>query len=163
MLPDYRELLKSFNVHGVKYLVVGGYAVAFHAQPRTTNDLYIFIKADATNAKAVYDALVSFGAPLQDIAIQDLADTTKFFRFGREPVAVDILPRIDGVDFDDAWQRRAIAVIDATSGLTAFFISRSDLIASKLAAGRLRDLADVEEIRAAEASGNIGDEPKDKS
>jgi hypothetical protein len=73
-------------------------------------------------------------------------------RFGREPIAIDILPGIDGVNFDEAWERRVEGVIDAKDGLMAFFISKRDLIASKLAAGRMRDLADIEEIRDAEAS-----------
>ncbi len=152
MLDDFKELLSVFNAHSVKYLVVGGYAVSFHAQPRATKDLDLFIKADPANAKATYAALASFGAPLSNITVDDLADARKFFRFGSEPVAVDILPGIDGVNFDEAWARRVEGVIDAKSGLTAFFISKSDLIASKLAAGRLRDLADVEEIRESDAS-----------
>ena len=152
MLDDFKELLSVFNAHSVKYLVVGGYAVSFHAQPRATKDLDLFIKADPANAKATYAALASFGAPLSNVTVDDLADARKFFRFGSEPVAVDILPGIDGVNFDEAWARRVEGVIDAKSGLTAFFISKSDLIASKLAAGRLRDLADVEEIRESDAS-----------
>jgi hypothetical protein len=84
--------------------------------------------------------------------VEDLTDPQKFLRFGREPVAVDILPGIDGVVFDEAWERRVEGVIDATSGLTAFFISKRDLIAAKLAAGRTRDLADVEDIREAAAA-----------
>ena len=112
----------------------------------------LFIKADPTNAKAVYAALVAFGAPLADISVDDLADPRQFIRFGREPAAVDILPGIDGVDFDAAWERRVEGVIDPQSGLTGFFISKNDLIASKLAAGRLRDLADVEDIQEATES-----------
>jgi hypothetical protein len=152
MFDDFKELLSLFNAHSVKYLVVGGYAVSFHAQPRATKDLDLFIKADPANANATYAALSSFGAPLTGIAVRDFADPGKFIRFGREPVAVDILPGIDGVNFDEAWSRRVEGVIDAKSGLTVFFISKIDLIASKLAAGRMRDLADVEEIRDAEAS-----------
>ncbi len=152
MFPDLKELLESFNAHSVKYLIVGGYAVSFYAQPRATKDLDVFIRADPDNAKATYAALASFGASLSGITIEDLANPRKFIRFGKEPMAVDILPGIDGVDFDDAWPRRVEDVIDAKSGLTTFFISKTDLIASKLAAGRLRDLADVEEIREADAS-----------
>lgn len=85
---------------------------------------------------AAYAALASFGAPLQDLTVEDLADSRQFMRFGREPVAVDILPRVDGV-------------IDVGSGLKAFFISKEDLILSKIAAGWLRDLADVEDLREA--------------
>ena len=119
MFDDFHELLSAFNARSVKYPVVGGYAVSFHAQPRATKNLDLFIKADSENAKATYAALASFGAPLIGITLDDLADPNKFIRSGRQPVAVDILP------------------------------SRNDLIASKLAAGRMRDLADVEENRQA--------------
>jgi predicted nucleotidyltransferase len=149
MFLDFKELLASFHAHGVKYLIVGGYAVSFHAQPRATKDLDLFIKADPENAKAVYAALVSFGAPLEGVTLGDLADPQKFVRFGRAPIMIDILSSIDGVDFDEAWPRRVEGVIDAKTGVTAFFISKEDLIASKLAAGRTRDPADVEEIREA--------------
>ncbi|MGO9864465.1 MAG: nucleotidyltransferase [Terriglobales bacterium] len=163
MFDDFKKLLSAFNDHSVKYLVVGGYAVSFHAQPRATKDLDLFIKPDAANAQAAYAALATFGAPLTDIAVDDLADPRKFIRFGREPVAVDIFSGIDGVDFDTAWARRVEGVIDAKSGLTTFFISKSDLIASKLAAGRLRDLADVEEIRSSDASQTTGEEANPSS
>jgi hypothetical protein len=154
MYQDFKDLLSAFHAHSVKYLIVGGYAVSFHGQPRATKDLDLFIKADPTNAKAAYAALVAFGAPLTDISVDDLADPRQFIRFGREPAAVDILPGIDGVDFDAAWERRIEGVVDPQSVLTAFFISKDDLIASKLGAGRLRDLADVEDIReAAESQG----------
>lgn len=152
MFDDYKELLSVFNAHNVKYLVVGSHAVSFHAQPRATKDLDLFIQADPVNAKATYDALKAFGAPLSGISIEDFADPRRFIRFGREPVAVDILPGIDGVEFNAAWARRVEGVIDPVSGQTVFFISKADLIASKLAAGRLRDLADVEEIRESDAS-----------
>jgi hypothetical protein len=155
MFDDYKELLSVFNAHNVKYLVVGGHAVSFHAQPRATKDLDLFIQAGPANAKATYAALAAFGAPLSGISVDDLSDSRRFIRFGREPVAVDILPGIDGVDFDAAWSRRVEGVIDAESGLRAFFISKTDLIASKLASGRLRDLADVEEIRESDASQSV--------
>ena len=149
MYQDFKDLLSAFRAKNVKYLIVGGYAVSFHGQPRATKDIDVFIKADPENAKAAYAALASFGAPLQDLTVEDLADSRQFMRFGREPVAVDILPGIDGVEFDAAWERRVEGVIDASSGLKAFFISKEDLIASKIAAGRLRDLADVEDLREA--------------
>ena len=152
MYQGFKDLLSAFHAHNVKYLIVGGYAVSFHGQPRATKDMGLFIKADPTNAKAAYAALVAFGAPLADISVDDLADPRQFIRFGREPAAVDILPGIDGVDFDVAWGRRVEGVIDPNSGLTGIFISKDDLIASKLAAGRLRDLADVEDIREATES-----------
>jgi hypothetical protein len=152
MYQDYKDLLSAFHAHGVKYLIVGGYAVIFHAQPRFTNDIDLFIKADPANAQATYAALAEFGAALQGIRPENFASRGSFFRFGRDPRGFDILPDIPGVDFDAAWKRRVEAVIDPKSGLKAFFISKDDLIAAKLASGRARDLADVEDIRAASQS-----------
>jgi hypothetical protein len=152
MVQDYKDLLSAFHVHGVKYLIVGGYAVIYHAQPRFTKDIDLFIKADPANAQAVYAALAAFGAPLQDIRPEDFAEHGSFFRFGRDPHGFDILPEIPGVDFEEAWERRVEGVLDPQSGLKAYFISATDLIASKLAAGRPQDIADAEAIRkAAEA------------
>lgn len=156
MFQDFKELLSAFNAHNVKYLVVGGYAVSFHAQPRATKDLDLFIKADPANAQAAFSALARFGAPMGGVRLEDLADPAMFLRLGQPPVAVDILSGIDGVDFDGAWERRIEGVIDPGSGLKAFFISKEDLIASKIAAGRLRDLADVEEIREADGETRKG-------
>ena len=152
MYQDYKDLLSAFHAHGVRYLIVGGYAVIFHAQPRFTNDLDLFIQADPANAQATYAALAEFGAPLQDIRPEDFADRSSFFRFGRDPHGFDILPAIPGVDFDAAWGRRVEGVLDAVTGFKAFFISRDDLIAAKLASGRTRDLADAEDIRNAAES-----------
>jgi hypothetical protein len=152
MYQDYKDLLSAFNAHGVKYLIVGGYAVSFHAQPRATRDMDLFIGADPANARAAYAALTEFGAPLQNIRLEDLADRNGFIRFGREPRGIDILPDIPGVDFDAAWERRIEGVIDTKSGLKAFFISKDDLITAKLASRRTRDLADVEALREAAES-----------
>jgi hypothetical protein len=147
MYPDFKDLLSSFDARSVEYLVVGGYAVSLHAQPRSTKDLDLFIRATPANAEAVYNALASFGAPLTGVTIDDLANPNQFIRFGREPFAVDILTSIDGVEFASAWERRVEVVIDSAKGIKAFFISKDDLIASKIAAGRLQDLADAEALR----------------
>jgi len=152
MYQDYKDLLSAFHARGVKYLVVGGLAVIYHAQPRFTRDMDLFIKADLENAKATYAALAEFGALLQGIRPEDFTDRDSFFRFGREPKGFDILPAIPGVDFDAAWERRVETVIDAATGLKANFISGDDLIASKLASGRLQDIADADAIRKAAAS-----------
>lgn len=149
MYQDYKDLLSAFHAHGVKYLVVGGFAVIYHAQPRFTKDMDLFIKADLENAKATYAALTGFGASLQGIRAEEFTDRHSFFRFGREPKGFDILPAIPGVDFDTAWERRVETVIDPASGLKANFISAADLIASKLASGRPQDIADADAIRKA--------------
>ncbi len=149
MYPDFKELLSVLNAHSVKYLVVGAYAVSVHAQPRATKDLDIWVTPDPENAKAVYEALQEFGAPLESLTIADFAERGPFFHMGREPVAVDILTELPGVEFDAAWDRRIEGVIDIARGLKANFISCDDLMAAKLASGRPQDIADVDALRKA--------------
>jgi hypothetical protein len=163
MYQDHKDLFSAFHAHGVKYLVVGGYAVIFYAQPRATKDIDLFIKADPANAQATYAALAEFGVALHDVRPEDFANRSSFFRFGYDPCGIDILPEIPGVDFDAAWERRVEGVIDPKSGLKVFFISRDDLVASKLASGRVRDLADVEDIRTAAQSVEPAGPPKKSS
>ena len=149
MYPDFKELLSVLNEHKVKYLVVGAYAVSIHAQPRATKDIDILVGTDPTNAKALFAALAGFGAPLEGLSPDDFAKPGPFFRMGHEPVGVDILTAIPGVEFEAAWPRRVEDVIDTATGLKASFISREDLIAAKLASARPQDLADVDAIRKA--------------
>jgi len=143
MYQDFKELLAVLNAEQVRYLVVGGYAVSLHAQPRATKDLDILIEPSSENAGALFRALIAFGAPLDGLNPGDFAEPGSFFRMGTPPIMVDILPEISGVDFNAAWRRRVMATIDAETGLQAAFISATDLIASKEAAGRPQDLADV--------------------
>lgn len=152
MYQDYKDLLFAFQSRGVKYLVVGGFAVIYHSQPRFTKDMDVFISADTQNAKATYAALAEFGAQLTGMTPEDFTDRNSFFRFGRDPKGFDILTSIPGVDFDEAWERRVEIVIDTATGQTANFISAEDLIVSKLAAGRPQDLADADAIRKATES-----------
>jgi len=149
MHSDFRDLLSALNDCNVKYLIVGAYAVAVHAQPRATKYLDILVKADAENAKAIFAALAKFGAPLQGMTFADFAEPGPFFRMGREPVGVDILTVIPGVEFGAAWDRRVEDVVDEANNLRASFISREDLIKAKLASGRPQDLADVSAIQEA--------------
>jgi len=149
MYQEFKDLLSAFHAHGVRYLVVGGYAVIFHTQPRATKDLDLLIQADPVNATATYEALAEFGMPMGDVRPEDFADPQNFFRFGYQPRCVDILPHIPGIDFNAAWERRIDGVIDLATGLKAHFISADDLMASKLAAGRPQDLADAAAIHQA--------------
>jgi hypothetical protein len=144
---DFNELLSIFNDHKVKYLVVGGYAVGFHAQPRATKDLDLFIKPDPDNGKAVHAALAKFGAPVAGLTPDDFIKPGYFFRMGKAPLMIEILPDIKGVGFDSAWEKRVETIVDPDTGLKAFFISRDDLITAKLAAARPQDLVDVDAIR----------------
>jgi hypothetical protein len=153
MHQDFKELLSAFNAGQVRYLIVGGYAVSFHAQPRATKDLDILIGADAENSKAVYAALAKFGAPIEGLSAKDFAEPDNFFRMGTPPVMVDIMPKISGVEFEEAWRRRVDVRID--DDLSVPFISREDLLIAKLSAGRAQDLIDVDALRESNQSQEI--------
>jgi len=147
MMPeDLKELLRALNDHGVKYLIVGGYAFGVHAEPRATKDLDIFIRSDNENSKAIFHALAQYGAPLRDLTASDFMDGTTF-QIGQPPARIDILQHIDGVSFEEAWERRIEGVIDGE--IRAAVISRDDLIRNKLATGREQDILDVKMLRAA--------------
>jgi hypothetical protein len=146
MMPDHlKELLRAFNDHAVKYLIVGGYAFGVHAEPRATKDLDIFIRSDEENSKAVFRALAQYGAPLGDFTVADFMDGATF-QIGQPPARIDILQQIDGIIFDEAWANRIEGLIDGQ--IQAAVISRDDLIRNKLAAGREQDLLDVKKLRA---------------
>ena len=156
MNQDFKELLKIFNEHEVKYLIVGGYAVMKYSEPRFTKDLDIWIEASPENAENVFQALKSFGSPLEGLTEADFAEAG-FYQMGRPPVRVDILMTIDGVEFQNAWSNRVETDFD---GVPAYFIGLSDLIKNKKASGRLQDLADIEKMT---LSQEIKDKLRDKS
>jgi predicted nucleotidyltransferase len=143
------ELLSALNAHSVRYVIVGGHAIAVHAQPRTTKDLDVFIDRRPDNAKAVYAALAAFGAPLGDTAPEDFEKPNSVLRLGVPPICVDILQNIDGIDFDSVWQASSEHTVD---GFRARYISAEHLIVNKLASGRPQDLADVAAIRQAQSA-----------
>ena len=145
---DLRELLLAFNAHGVEYLVVGGYAVGVHAEPRSTKDLDIFIRADGKNSEAVFRALGAYGAPLEGLTSAAFRDEpASVFQIGTPPSRIDILQSIDGVAFEDAWQSRLEGLVDGE--IPTHVISSEHLIQNKLTTGRAQDIADVEAIRSA--------------
>jgi len=94
MHQDFKELLSAFNAGQVRYLIVGGYAVSFHAQPRATKDLDILIGADAENSKAVYAARAKFGAPIEGLSAKDFAEPDNLFRMGNIPRRILGIPKI---------------------------------------------------------------------
>lgn len=164
MFDDFKELLSVFNKHKVKYLVIGAYAVGYHAQPRATKDLDLLIQPAPKNSDAVYRALVEFGAPnIGSLSAEDFAEKGTFYRMGVPPVAVDIMPAIKGVVFNAAWKNRVAVTVDTATGLTANFISRNDLIAAKLAAGRPHDMGDVDALRKAAAEVSRPATPKTRA
>jgi hypothetical protein len=147
MNSDFKDLLRIFNEHKVRYLVVGGYAVIKYTEPRYTKDLDVWVEASPKNARAVFAALRRFGAPLTNVSSQDLAKEGWIYQMGRPPARVDILTSIEGVRFSDAWPNRAASDFE---GIAAHVISRQDLLANKRAAGRPQDLLDVSSLLQAE-------------
>ena len=145
--PDFRELLKIFEKHKIRYLIVGGYAVMKYSEPRFTKDLDVLISTDQDNANAVYSALKEFGAPLENLTADDFTHEDYFYQMGRPPLRIDIMMSIPGIGFDDAWENREVVELD---DLKIFFISRSDLIRSKEAGGRPQDMIDIDKLKEAE-------------
>ncbi|MEZ2347121.1 nucleotidyltransferase [Terriglobus sp. RCC_193] len=147
MDKDWIDLLSLFDRHGVKYLIIGGWAVTFYSQPRFTKDLDLFIDSSKENAEATYRALAAFGAPLEGIEVDDFRNADAIFQMGQPPLRIDILNAVPGLNFSTAWDSRCDSEIE---GITIHYVGRNDLIRSKLAAGRLQDLADAEAIQVAE-------------
>ena len=138
---DLRELLALFNTTGVEFLVVGGHAVAFHGRPRLTDDLDLFVRPDLTNGERIVQALQQFGFGSLELTPADFLADDRVIQLGRAPNRVDLLTRLYGVDFSDAWGRRVAARLDDAQ---VWIISREDLIKNKRETGRMQDLADVE-------------------
>jgi hypothetical protein len=101
---DFSDLLRIFNGHNVKYMVVGGYAVVQYAEPRYTKDLDVLIATNEENAKAVYSALREFGAPLAGLTPNDFAEDGFFFQMGVPPIRVDVIMGVPGVAGTGAWK-----------------------------------------------------------
>lgn len=138
--PDFKDLLTAFAEEQVRYLLVGGYAVSFHARPRSTKDIDLWIDAAPANVARACAALSRFGAPEAIVQALRGGDADDIVWFGVPPTRVDLLRRIDGVNFEPAYSRRVETEWD---GVPVSVIGSSDLIAAKRAAGREQDLRDV--------------------
>jgi hypothetical protein len=134
------SLLAAFAAAKVEYAVV---AVNAHGYVRATHDLDLFIRPTAENARAAFSALLALGVPLAGLEPRDLLDDEENLRFGPEEDHIDILASIGEMTFDQVWRNRVETVVE---GLPVTFISKADLIENKLQVGRLRDLADAEEL-----------------
>jgi len=143
MNSDFKDLLRAFAKHGVKYLIAGGYAVIHHTQPRFTKDLDVWVQPTMENARKVAAALREFGVPLIEVTEADFAQEGTQFMIGRPPSAIDFLTSIPGLRFDDAWLNH---VTDEDEGFPVHYLGRGDLKTAKKKAGRAVDLADLEEL-----------------
>ena len=141
LYPDFRELLESLNSAGVKYLVLGGYAVIFYGYYRVTDDLDIWIAVDPENARKVTSVLRKFGGfSASKVKPSMFQQRGKVFIFGREPVRVDILTGPSALDFESSYERRNVVEWD---GVKVPLISFEDLRTNKRASGRPKDIADL--------------------
>ncbi|MBI5525391.1 MAG: hypothetical protein HY897_03585 [Deltaproteobacteria bacterium] len=145
MNKDFLDLLRSFGDGGVRFLVVGAYALAVHGRPRATGDLDVWVEPTPENAPKVVHALQSFGAPLGGLSIDDLSKPGVVFQIGVEPRRIDVLTRITGVSFESAWPNRKEVLVE---GLNIPVIGRGEFIKNKRATGRLKDLADADSLEA---------------
>jgi hypothetical protein len=141
---DYKEMLQLLSGNNVKFLVVGAYAMGAYGYPRATGDLDIWIEASVENAKRVYKSLAEFGAPLAEVSEQTFCEPGIIFQIGVAPRRIDIITKIDGVDFEQAYPRRHQIQID---DLNVPFISKENLITNKLSTGREKDRLDADYLQ----------------
>ena len=140
---DFKELLELFNKHRVEYMIVGGYALAFHGAPRYTGDMDIYVKSDSQNGERITAALMDFGFGEIGLSVEDFIYPEKVIQLGVPPVRIDIITSLSGVTWDEA----SAGKISASYGSTkVYIIGRKQFIENKKATGRKRDDADLESL-----------------
>ena len=140
---DFKEFIALLNSHKVKYLVVGGYALAFHGHPRYTKDIDIWIMIDKDNAHNLIEAIKDFGFSSLTLNENDFLTANSVIQLGQAPRRIDILTNATGLEFVDCYSRRMDVDID---GVTISFIDLENLKKNKRAVGRHQDLADLEHL-----------------
>ena len=140
---DFRDLLRLLNSKSVRYLLIGGYAVISHGHPRLTNDLDVVIANDMENISRCVEALREFGFAVPGVSAEVFAKPKSVARMGVEPVKIEILNYLEGVDFDMAYERRETRLAE---DITFDLISLADLLTNKKAVGRDKDILDVKEL-----------------
>ena len=140
---DFKEFLRSLNVHHVEYLLIGGYAVNYHGYPRATADMDIWIAVNPANANRVVATLREFGFDLPDLSPELFLQPWQIIRLGMPPVRIEIATTISGVEFSECYAKR---VEDTLDGVPVNLISLPDLKRNKKASGRHQDLADLEHL-----------------
>ena len=147
--PEFRDMLCELSAAQVEFLVVGGYAVAAHGIERVTKDMDVWVRASAENAERVWTALARFGAPMDRIERGDLMRDDLIFQIGVPPYRIDILTKLEGLDFNEAYPNRVEAEVD---GVRFACLGRQDLIRNKLAVGRPQDQADAARLSKQQAN-----------
>lgn len=143
LAPDFDEFIESLTAHGVDFVVVGAYALAFHGAPRFTGDLDILVRPTLDNATRLLAALEAFGFPVPDLSPQAIVDRRRMLEMGVPPVQVHVMSAISGVDWDEAWSGR----VEGPLGRHRVpFLGREAFLRNKRAAGRPKDLADIDAL-----------------
>jgi predicted nucleotidyltransferase len=140
---DFKEFLQLLNDHEVKYLLVGGYAVGYHGFPRATVDMDIWVAINPKNAQKMVAVLEEFGFNFPELNVDLFLERDKIIRMGVPPMRLEILTSVSGVEFEICYQNRIIAELD---GVQIDMIGLDDLKRNKLAAGRHKDLNDLENL-----------------
>lgn len=140
---NFADFLRSLNRHGVKYLVVGGYAVGYHGFVRATGDLAVFVGISEANAGQLVRAFRDFGFDVPALTSATFMEKGRIVRIGVPPLRLEVMNDISGVSFDECYARRIEETID---GVRINFIDREKLLANKRSAGRPKDLADVDAL-----------------
>jgi len=140
---DFKEFIGLLNAHKVKYLVVGGYAVALYGHPRYTKDIDIWVSSDRQNARNLIAALEEFGFSFPNLSADDFTTPDSIIQLGYPPNRIDLLTTLSGVTFDECYASRFEVNID---GLIVSYIDLEHLKTNKLYSGRNQDLADLEKL-----------------
>lgn len=140
---DYKEFFQLLNENNVRYLIVGGYAVAFHGHPRYTKDIDVWIWIDSENAKKIIKTLNDFGFGSLGLKESDFLEPEIIIQLGYAPNRIDLIMGVPGVDFEESYANRVDEEID---GVRLSFIDLENLRKAKRASGRLQDLADLENL-----------------
>jgi hypothetical protein len=141
--PDFKEFLQLLSAYQVEYLLIGGYAVAYHGYPRATADMDIWIALHPQNAEKVVAALKAFGFDLPELSPALFLKEGQIIRMGVPPLRIEIATSISGVRFDECYAARVIAILDEVE---VSLISLPHLKVNKKAAGRHKDLDDLENL-----------------
>jgi hypothetical protein len=143
LAPDFDEFFESLIAHGVEFLVVGAYALAFHGAPRFTGDMDVLIRPTRENADRLLAALRDFGFPTADLQPDDVTDPRRILQMGVEPVQIHVMSEISGVPWEEAWAGR---VTGRCGRHDVAFLGRETFLRNKRAAGRPKDLADIDAL-----------------
>lgn len=146
---DLKEFIESLNANEVRYLVIGGYALAMHGHPRFTKDIDIWLDCDQSNAERVLKAIADFGFGSLELSASDFSEPNQLIQLGYPPNRIDLLTSADGVEFETCYSARIDTVVD---GVPITFIGVEGLKANKRATGRAQDIADLEALEGSDES-----------